>query len=629
MAPLNSFEIEGPMQVRSINTIRRVLAGNFTFFWFHFSYFVILGLFGGIIIYLIEGTHVDFVDCLFMAFSACCITGIVGAEFTRWKVPSQVILAILAMLGSHVLMSVLPVIIRQRFYREKFLEHQRNEVKGYRHEVEYKALTIVKSTALVIFASVHVIGLLVVGLYMSQVESRRQLCEKNDVNPWWFSFFHVVNAFNNSGLSLFFNNMVQFSNDVPMIIFTAILVFVGDPGYPLLMRFVIYIRHKRDPNNVALKYLLKNPRRCCTHMFSGIHTRIIGICLCCFIVLEFCIFLGLDWNKQFMQSVPPGQRVLIAFAQSSYTRTAGFNVVTMSKVAPGMLIAYCVMMYVSSYPITAALRRVSEEKHPDSDDEDEGPLQQKPVVPRVMSVESIEDELAGPPEKPSDNQGNTWSQIKTVLTDDLWMLVVAVFAICSGEDNLLRKDPNVNIFGVLFEVTSAYGTVGFSIGYPGHQSLTSILSAFSKFVIILVMLVGRQRGLPRSIDRAVYLPGLLGVPANRRYSIVEQLNSQAANVALAEITAKLKQDNVQETLRRVQSAPDITADQDGVTQNLIAQLKNMLKNDPILADESSFLGSPLDLPGPSTVAVEAKRTGLVHRLSCAEIAAQHVEGPKH
>ena len=60
----------------------------------------------------------------------------------------------------------------------------------------------------------------------------------------------------------------------------------------------------------------------------------------------------------------------------------------------------------------------------------------------------------------------------------------------------------------MFEVVSAYGCVGISVGLPDQAySFSGGLRRASKFILIIVMLRGRHRGLPVALDRAVRLPG--------------------------------------------------------------------------------------------------------------------------
>lgn len=63
------------------------------------------------------------------------------------------------------------------------------------------------------------------------------------------------------------------------------------------------------------------------------------------------------------------------------------------------------------------------------------------------------------------------------------------------------------LFAVLFEIVSAYGTVGLSLGYPGiDPSFSTEFATLSKLIIIAMMIRGRHRGLPYALDRAILLP---------------------------------------------------------------------------------------------------------------------------
>lgn len=64
-----------------------------------------------------------------------------------------------------------------------------------------------------------------------------------------------------------------------------------------------------------------------------------------------------------------------------------------------------------------------------------------------------------------------------------------------------------SVFSIFFEVVSAYGNVGLSLGYPTNlTSLCGHFTVFSKLVICAMMIRGRHRGLPYALDRAITLP---------------------------------------------------------------------------------------------------------------------------
>lgn len=100
-------------------------------------------------------------------------------------------------------------------------------------------------------------------------------------------------------------------------------------------------------------------------------------------------------------------------------------------------------------------------------------------------------------------------QIHGQLAHDIWWLVVAVLVITTIETSHFNSDAvTYSVFNVIFEVVSAYGCVGISVGLPNAAySFAGAWHAPSKLVLVLVMLRGRHRGLPVALDRAVRLPG--------------------------------------------------------------------------------------------------------------------------
>ncbi|KFY33186.1 hypothetical protein V495_08352 [Pseudogymnoascus sp. VKM F-4514 (FW-929)] len=69
------------------------------------------------------------------------------------------------------------------------------------------------------------------------------------------------------------------------------------------------------------------------------------------------------------------------------------------------------------------------------------------------------------------------------------------------------NDPAFALFPLFFEVVSAYGNVGLSLGHPSvSTSLSGQFTTFSKLIICVVMIRGRHRTLPYGIDRAIMLP---------------------------------------------------------------------------------------------------------------------------
>lgn len=184
---------------------------------------------------------------------------------------------------------------------------------------------------------------------------------------------------------------------------------------------------------------------------------------------------------------PAGFRVLNGLFQAASTRTAGFATVNLAELHPGIQVSYLVMMYISVFPIAISVRRtnVYEEKSLG-----------------IYGSASEEDEDG---KKPS----YVGAHLRRQLSFDLWYIFLGLFIIAIAEGHHLQNTNEFafTVFSCLFEIVSAYGTVGLSLGYPNvNASFSSQFSVLSKLVIIAMQIRGRHRGLPYELDRAILLP---------------------------------------------------------------------------------------------------------------------------
>jgi hypothetical protein len=101
------------------------------------------------------------------------------------------------------------------------------------------------------------------------------------------------------------------------------------------------------------------------------------------------------------------------------------------------------------------------------------------------------------------------THLRRQLSFDLWYVFLGFFLIAIVEGPRLQNtnDYTFTLFSVLFEIISAYGTVGLSMGYPGiNTSFSGEFRTLSKLIIIAMQIRGRHRGLPYALDRAILLP---------------------------------------------------------------------------------------------------------------------------
>ena len=183
--------------------------------------------------------------------------------------------------------------------------------------------------------------------------------------------------------------------------------------------------------------------------------------------------------------MPAGLKVLNGLFEAVSTRTAGFSCVNLSLLHPAVQVSYMLMMYISVFPIAISVRRtnVYEEKS--------------------LGVYNSND---------SDDQASqtdlsyVGSHLRRQLSFDLWYIFVGFFILNISEGPRIMAN-EFSGFSVLFEVVSAYGTVGMSLGYAnGDESLSSQFSVIGKLVIMAMVIRGRHRGLPYGLDRAILLP---------------------------------------------------------------------------------------------------------------------------
>lgn len=358
----SGFSLCGGMDIRSW------LAANTTFFRLHFSYFCVLSLIGGLVLWGIEvaaGKPQPYVDQLFMAVSAASQTGLYTLDLSQKSIATQVILVLIMCLGSPVLGSAVPVVLRRRYFEINAssmaeTERERQELLES-SQAEYRALGWVLSIVITYWTSVIVVSFLLLGIYSSQDPWMSSICASRSIDPWWFALFTAVSSFHNAGFSVFQDNLIPVYNNAYVLIVVSMNIMLGNVGYPVAFRFIVWTLHKIYPEDAALKFLLDRPRKCFTHMFRAPQTRLLLLCIVGFTLIEFFFFLGLDYGAPFLASVDPQHRVLIGWFSAISTRTAGFNVVDISLIAPSMQILYAVFMYLSALPVVVSMRKSTDQ----------------------------------------------------------------------------------------------------------------------------------------------------------------------------------------------------------------------------------------------------------------------------
>ncbi|TGO43101.1 hypothetical protein BHYA_0003g00550 [Botrytis hyacinthi] len=365
-------------------------------------------------------------------------------------------------------------------------EQQREELGG----IEYRSL---KSLALILscyFLGFSIFAVVCLLPWILNNRTYGSIVEQVGQGRVWWSIFTASSAFTDLGFTLTPDSMISFNTAIWPLLLMSFLIIIGNTGFPIMLRFIIWVTTLWVPRNSAvweeLRFLLDHPRRCFTLLFPSKATWWLFWILIILNGLDLLFFIILDLGNSVVTDLPVNIRVLDGWFQAASTRTAGFGVVNLAQLHPAIQVSYLIMMYISVLPIAISVRRTN-----------------------VYEEKSLG--IYGSPTEENEDEGEpsyVGAHLRRQLSFDLWYIFLGLFIISIAEGSRLQgTDPSINMFSVLFEIVSAYGTVGLSLGYPGiDASLSAEFNVVSKLVIIAMQIRGRHRGLPYELDRAILLP---------------------------------------------------------------------------------------------------------------------------
>lgn len=373
-------------------------------------------------------------------------------------------------------------------------DDQKEELGG----VEYRALKVLAKILVWYYVGWHVLAVVLLLPWGVESTRFRPKFESEGYTPAWWGFFSAASSFNNLGITLTPNSMSSFSSSLYVLIIVPFFMIIGNTGFPVFLRFIIWVMFKISKPygrmRETLGFLLDHPRRCFTLLFpSGPTWWLFGV-LMALNIIDTVLFLILDLNNPYVISIPVGYRIMSGFFQAVATRTTGFGILSIGDLHPAVLVSYTIMMYINVFPVAMSVRHTN--------------VYEEQTLGLYRPPTEVNKEDGMFESGKSKNISEVTTHLMRQLSYDLWFMFISLFIICITEEGMItRGSPAVPIFNVLFEITSAYGTVGLSTGYSGvDMSLSSQFSVIGKLVIIALLYRGRQRSLPYAIDRAIILP---------------------------------------------------------------------------------------------------------------------------
>ena len=384
---------------------------------------------------------ISLIDALFTSTSAVCVTGLTVVDTaTAFTHKGHWIIMMLIQFGGINILAFAAFFTI--FYRDASSIKYQSLIKDLLDTDEMsKSRSILKS--IILFSVlIEATGILIVyfswGPHVEFKEGQSKL---------FYSMFHCISAFNNSGFSLWTNNFfedgVRLSWGVHGMI--ALLVFLGGIGFPVLQD-IASLRSKKINPFIYYRYLQPSSRIALRTSFF----LIVGGALAFFFLYPV-----------HPDDVNTGGRVMQSVFQSVIARTAGFNSVDISKFSEPLILIFSFLMFIGASPGSTG-----------------GGIKTTTLAVIIKST------LAG-------TRGSKHlTFMQHTLRPTLVQRAVSVAVIYScwflvGTVCLSIAEPHINVMHLVFEEVSAMSTVGLSMG------ITASLGTVAKSILTLSMFIGR------------------------------------------------------------------------------------------------------------------------------------------
>ena len=387
----------------------------------------------------------DLIDAFFTATSAVCVTGLtVVSTLNYWTPFGQVVILALIQVGGLGIMifaSLIGLVVARKMSiraRVTAATESKNVGMG---DVRGLVLGVAKISAVI---EVAVAIVLTLRFWLGYGYDLGQSA--------WLGVFHAVSSFNNAGFSLFSDNLVPFASDPLVCLPIALAVILGGLGFPVIMQ---------------LRKEFRKP------LHWSMNTKIVLWATVALLAVG-TVYIGvIEWaNPSTLGSLDPGSRILAAFFQSVQTRTAGFNSIDIGALHPATRLGMDVLMFIGGGPAGTA-----------------GGIK---LTTFAVLFFIMVTELRG--EGAVNIFGKRLSRAVHRQAMTVVLLAVALVVVATS---VLMLMTNGSLDRILFEVVSAFGTVGLSTGITAH------LPADAQLVLAILMFVGRLG--PMTLGSAIAL----------------------------------------------------------------------------------------------------------------------------
>ena len=379
----------------------------------------------------VSGMSLSFVNALFTATSAVCVTGLAvvdtGTYFTFFGQMVIIILIQLGGLGIMTFATMISVAIGKKInLRERLLIQETLNQEGFSGVVRL-ALHVIKYTFLIEFIFGSILAIHLYPIYGAKA--------------FYMGYWHSISAFCNAGFDLFgnYDSLVNFRGDVIVNLSIMSLIILGGLGFIVLED----VLSKRN-----FKSLMS-------------HSEIVLISTAVLIFAGTVALWLLEHNNiDTIANLSGLDQWMACMFQSVTSRTAGFNTLPIEKLTDSSLLFLIMLMFIGASPTSTG-----------------GGIKTTTFVVVLLTVWSLLHEK-------SDIVIFNRRISKKAVNKAFAIFILALFLILVVT-LLISGIDNIPVIQVLFEVVSAFGTVGLSVG------ITRDLSEISKLLLVLTMYAGR------------------------------------------------------------------------------------------------------------------------------------------
>ena len=407
-----------------------------------------------------QGVHLSWIDSLFTATSAVCVTGLttidVPSTFTSF---GQLVIMMLIQVGGLGVMTITSFFAL--FFMGNTSIYNQMQVQDM---VSSKSLASLWSTLLNIFGFTAVLELAGAVLIFLNIHGTIGLDIRHEL---FFSMFHAVSAFCNGGFSNYQDGVgasVLMEGHCWLYIILALLIILGGIGYPVLVNLKMAVT----------KY--KKGR----HLFD-LNTKIVLRTTMMLIVSGTVLLAFFEWNNTFA-GMPIREKLTQAFFNAVSPRTAGFISVDLNSMCIQSIFIYTLLMWIGGASQSTA-----------------GGVKVNAFAVAFLNIRAIihgttRVEFAG-----RELSTDSIRRANAAVFVSIILLSVFVFLVTLTEPDLPLK-------AIVFECVSAFATVGSSLG------ITSSLQDTSKVLLVVLMFIGR-------VGLVTMAQGLLKQYKNQNYKL--------------------------------------------------------------------------------------------------------------